>query len=188
MSSPIALAAAAAAAASDDIRDIRIPSEELSVWVLFGGGALLLLCSIGGIALWRRRRRRAHRPPRSFECALAELESTRALMVAARGAEFCSAASGVVRRYLEQGFSVPATPRTTEEFLRSLPHSADGQLARHGPRLEEFLHQCDMVKFAGIRVPPERLESLYQSACTFVRESAPEARDAEPAATGAQGP
>jgi hypothetical protein len=165
----------------DDIRDIRVPGAGLPDWILVACGALLLLCALGGVVFWRRRLRQGFRPQRSFEAALAELDSARPLMLAARGAEFCSVASGVVRRYLEQGFAAPATPRTTEEFLQSLAQSADGVLARHAPRLAEFLQQCDIVKFAGTSASPERLESLYQSACTFVRESAAEAHDALPA-------
>jgi hypothetical protein len=173
------------AGVTEDIRDIRVPAADLSPWLLVGGAVLALVCVAAGVALWRRRRRLNVRPQRSFECALAELESARALFGATRGAEFCSAASAVVRRYLERGFRVPATPRTTEEFLRALAHGADGQLARHAARLEEFLQQCDLVKFAGIAAPPERVEALYQSACTFVRESAPQAHDALAAKTGA---
>jgi hypothetical protein len=178
--SPVGLAAGAAA--TDDIRDIRIPGNGFPIWVLVAGGVVFVFGVLAGHAVWRRRRRRRRLSQRSFERALAELEAAHALLLAARGAEFCSVASGVVRRYLERGFAASATPRTTEEFLRSLAQSADGVLARHAPRLAEFLQQCDVVKFAGVPASPERLESLYQSACTFVRESAAEAEDALPGA------
>jgi hypothetical protein len=174
--------------ATDDIRDIRVPANGFPVWALVAGAVALLVCMLAGLMLWRRHRRRQRSSQRSFERALAELESARSLLVTARGVEFCSTASGVVRRYLEQGFAAAATPRTTEEFLQSLAQAANGRLAPHGPRLTEFLQQCDLVKFAGIPASPERLESLYQSACAFVRESAPHAEDAPPAAIGSGAP
>ena len=85
-----------------------------------------------------------------YEVALQRLEDIRALMRPQSAREFSIAVSDIVRSYIEQGFELTATHRTTEEFLRDLlefPHAA---LARHRALLSEFLHQCDLVKFAGM--------------------------------------
>ena len=85
--------------------------------------------------------------------------------------EFGIAASEVIRNYIEKRFNVIATQRTTEEFLQTLLQSSNETLARHRSLLEEFLQQCDFVKFAGISLAVADMESLFQSARGFVLET-----------------
>lgn len=170
-----------APAASEDIRDIRLPSAPVPAWLLIAVVAAGLLCVLAGYLVWRRRRLR-NRPPAPFELALRQLEAARALLLASRAEEFCVAASGVVRRYIEAAYRAPATPRTTEEFLRTLANETDSPLARHGSLLGAFLQQCDLVKFGRVSPPPESLEPLYESACAFVRRSASGEHDTPSAA------
>jgi len=100
------------------------------------------------------------------------LEEIRALMLPARARDFGIAVSDIVRTYIEQRFHVIAAQRTTEEFLQDLLRSTNASLARHRPLLSEFLQQCDIVKFAGLSLAPQSMESLRQSALVFVRETA----------------
>jgi hypothetical protein len=157
-----------AAPVAEDIRDIRGPIYILPRWVLpalIGGAALVAL---GLYGLWRRRRHRAARILLPYEIALQRLEDISALMQPTRAREFSIAASDIVRLYIEQRFSATATRRTTEEFLRDLLGSAEAALARHQGLLGEFLHQCDVVKFAGQSLTLQNMESLRQSARAFV--------------------
>ncbi len=163
----------------EDIRDIRGPQFSFP-WLpaLLAGGAALALCSYGA---WRwRRRRRSPRVLLPFEAALQRLEEIRALMQPENAREFSIAVSDIVRGYIEQGFQLTATHRTTEEFLRDLLESPDTALARHRALLSEFLHQCDLVKFAGMSLTLQNMDSLYHSACEFVRATADRTHDSLP--------
>jgi hypothetical protein len=157
-----------AAPVAEDIRDIRGPIYLLPGWVLPAliGGAVLV--ALGVYGLWRARRKRTARALLPHELALQRLEEISALMQPARAREFSIAASDIVRLYIEQRFSVTATRRTTEEFLRDLLGSSDAALARHQGLLGEFLHQCDIVKFAAQSLTLQNMESLRQSARAFV--------------------
>jgi hypothetical protein len=161
-----------AAPVAEDIRDIRGPKYLLPVWLwpVIIGGALLLALSVYGV--WRWRRNRAARVLLPYEIALQRLEEIGALMLPARAREFSIAVSDIVRLYIEQRFSVTATRRTTEEFLRDLLDSSDAALAQHQGLLGEFLHQCDFVKFAALSLTQRNMESLRQSARAFVLATA----------------
>jgi HAMP domain-containing protein len=166
------LLGAALAEAEEDIRDIRGPKAVQGTWVLpavLAGAIVVALCAY---AVWRRRLRET--PRRSLtltERALERLEDTRPLMRPATAREFGIAASEVIRNYIEKRFEVIATQRTTEEFLQNLLQSSNETLARHRSLLEEFLHQCDLVKFAGTSLAVTDMESLFQSARGFVLET-----------------
>ena len=158
---------------SEDIRDIRGPKLILPWWLvpaLLAGAAILTLLGVG---VWRWLRRRPR--PRAllpFEVALRRLEDIRPLMQPQSVREFSTAVSDIVRSYIELRFGVTATHRTTEEFLHDLLESSKASLLRHRALLSEFLQQCDLVKFAGISLTPQNMESLHHSARAFVLETA----------------
>ena len=166
------LLGAALAEAEEDIRDIRGPKAVTGSWVLpavLAGAIVIALCAY---AVWRRRHRGT--PRRSLtlsEQALERLENTRPLMRPATAREFGIAASEVIRNYIEKRFEVIATQRTTEEFLQTLLQSSNETLARHRSLLEEFLQQCDLVKFAAGSLAVTDMESLFRSARGFVMET-----------------
>ena len=163
---------AALAGAEEDIRDIRGPKALHESWVLpavLAGAIVVALCAY---AVWRRRHRGTRRRSLTLsEQALERLENTRPLMRPATAREFGIAASEVIRNYIEKRFDVIATQRTTEEFLQTLLQSSNETLARHRSLLEEFLQQCDMVKFAGTSLAVTDMESLFRSARGFVLET-----------------
>jgi len=178
-----ALTAVAAETATDDIRDIRGPKSifPLWQWVAWLAGAALLAAA--AYAWWRW----THRPPPPrqlglFEIALQRLEEARALMQPASVREYSIAISDVVRQYIEGALQVTATHRTTEEFLRDLLDSKNSALAAHRRLLEEFLHQCDVAKFAGVGLSMQIMESLHRSARSFVIETSKPAPATEAAA------
>src|ERR1700730_10422900 len=168
-----ALAGGALAEAEEDIRDIRGPKAVTGSWVLpavLAGAIVIALCAY---AVRRRRHRRTPSPSLTLsEQTLERLEETRPLMRPATAREFGIAASEVIRNYIEKRFDVVATQRTTEEFLQTLLQSSNETLARHRSLLEEFLHQCDFVKFAGASLAVTDMESLFRSARGFVLETA----------------
>jgi hypothetical protein len=159
------------AASADDIRDIRGPKGSFPFWqmaALLVGAALL---AIGGFAAWRWARRRSTKAQQRFEIALQHLEDIRALMQPSSVREFSIAISDIVRLYIEDEFKVTATHRTTEEFLHDLLESSNASLAAHRNLLAQFLNQCDLAKFAGVGLSMRIMETLHQSARSFVIES-----------------
>jgi len=159
------------AAAADDIRDIRGPKGIFPIWqvaVLLAGAALL---AIGGYTAWRWARRRSPKARQRFEIALQQLEGIRTLMQPSSVREFSIAISDIVRRYIEDEFQITATHRTTEEFLHDLLESSNASLAAHRNLLAQFLNQCDVAKFAGVGLSMRIMETLHQSARSFVIES-----------------
>jgi hypothetical protein len=168
-----ATGATAVAEAAEDIRDIRGPKFMFPPWLLPAGIAGAVLLAFGALRLWRwLRRRRQPRVLLPFEIALQRLEEMRALMRPDDAREFSIAVTDVVRRYIEERFSVTATHRTTEEFLHDLLESSHAPLARHRALLSEFLQACDLVKFAGMSLTLQNMESLHHSARAFVLETA----------------
>jgi hypothetical protein len=163
---------AALAEAEEDIRDIRGPKAVSGSWVLpavLAGAIVVALCAY---ALRRRRPIGTRRRSLTLsEQALERLENTRPLMRPATAREFGIAASEVIRNYIEKRFDVIATQRTTEEFLQTLLQGSNETLARHRSLLEEFLRQCDLVKFAAGSLAVTDMESLFQSARGFVLQT-----------------
>jgi hypothetical protein len=157
---------------AEDIRDIRGPKAIPGSWILVALLMGAMLVALGAYAV-RHRRRRALQPRQLTlsEQALKRLEEARPLMLPATAREFGIAASEVVRSYIEERFDVIATQRTTEEFLQYLLQSSHDALARHRSLLEEFLQRCDFVKFAGTSLTVTDMESLFQSARSFVLET-----------------
>jgi len=167
-----AASTASAVSSAEDIRDIRGPKLLLADWVLpalIAGAAIIALAIYG---VWRRRRNRRAHVLLPYEVALQRLEQIRTLMQPARAREFSTAASDIVRSYIEQRFDVTATRRTTEEFLRDLLETPNAPLVRHQPLLGEFLLQCDFVKFAAMSLNEQDMESLRQSARVFILATA----------------
>jgi Domain of unknown function (DUF4381) len=165
--------AAADGAAQEDIRDIRGPKYLLPAWLLPAVLAGSVLAALGLYGAWRwHRRQRAARVLRPFEQALEQLEAIRPLMAPKSVREYSIAVSDIVRRYIEIRFDVTAAHRTTEEFLRDRLGASDTALARHHNLLAEFLQCCDLAKFAGLSLSLQSMESLQQSARSFVLETA----------------
>ena len=167
----------------DDIRDIRGPKGIFPLWLVIACVAGAAVLALGAYWLWRRKKRLPPtRPLLPFEIALQGLEQIRALMDPAKVREFSIAISDIVRKYIEDAFHITATHHTTEEFLRDLLQSSNASLAAHRTLLAEFLNQCDMAKFAGVALSRQIIESLHQSARSFVIESSkPPAAAASPA-------
>jgi hypothetical protein len=166
-----ALPAAATAASTEDIRDIRgpkaVPSPELWFLWLAGGAALAALAY--GAWRWYRHVSTASKLP--YEIALDRLEKARALMTLETAREFSIEVSEIVRSYIEARFHVRVAHQTTEEFLHNLLEPSDALLASHQELLAEFLHHCDLAKFARWILSMEEMEEMHASARVFVLET-----------------
>jgi hypothetical protein len=174
--------ASATGASVEDIRDIRGPKADRPEWIMPAVIAGAGLVALAGYGIWRRRRGRRAPNPSPLELAERRLEEIRSLMTPADSVRFAVEISAVVREYIEHRFEVGATQLTTEEFLRKMLESSDAALARQRALLSEFLRQCDIVKFADVRLTVDAMDSLHRSALLFVREAAhrKEAHDSLP--------
>jgi hypothetical protein len=85
--------------------------------------------------------------------------------------EFSIEVSEIVRSYIESRFQVRAAHQTTEEFLHNLLEPSDALLGAHQELLAEFLHHCDLAKFARWILSIEEMEAMHRIACVFVVET-----------------
>ncbi|MFI5396247.1 MAG: hypothetical protein ACHQ9S_12010 [Candidatus Binatia bacterium] len=169
-----------------DIRDIKPPEEVPFDWRPYGfGAAVVLAVGLLGAGLFyvlnRPRRQRLLPPQPPHEAALAALNRLRARHFIEEGKfeEYYVQLSAIVRRYLEDRFSLRAPEMTTEEFLTTV--AGDGRLAPpHRRLLADFLSQADLVKFARHLPTLQDSEGAYTAARRFVEETQPAATHQSP--------
>jgi hypothetical protein len=158
----------AQAADNQDIRDIRPPYHIAPdwLWIAWAGGGIAAVALGYGIWRWARRARARIKLP--YELALERLEAARSLMQPEQARDFSIAVSELVRDYIEISFPVRAAHRTTNEFLRDLATGSDSPLSAHRESLNDFLHYCDLAKFARWTLSVPQMEAMLQSAGAFI--------------------
>ena len=163
---------------SQDIRGAKPLLPFGSQWWVWAAAALALL--IASAWVWAKRRRRAPDAPaipqRSpHEIALEALERLHrdGLLAAGRHEDHFMRLSTIVRTYIEGRFSLRAPEMTTEEFLQA---AAQAQSISYEQRqlLQEFLVQCDLVKFARYQPSAGEGEDALAAARRFVLETVPQ--------------
>jgi len=78
--------------------------------------------------------------------------------------------SGIIRRYIENRFSIRAPEMTTEEFLTSIRDS--GILTGlHKNLVKRFLELCDIVKFAKYGPTPKEIDKSFEAAKKLIDET-----------------
>jgi hypothetical protein len=143
-----------------------IPLSYLLVGIAF-------VAATGAALVWLRRRRRLPQPtiPALTAYEMADLELTALLRedLIDRGEvkEFFFKLSDVIRRYLENRFGLHAPKCTTEEFLARIASNAP--FSSHCQKLlDDFLHRCDLVKFAEYRPIREDIQSTVEAGRVFL--------------------
>jgi hypothetical protein len=162
-------------ALAEDIHAIKPPVEIPSGywWLLW---AAIAAAAVWGLwMLWKRWRRQKLAPKPTavippHRKAKDRLRSAEELL--SDPYRFCSLVSDVVRVYLEERFNLHAPERTTEEFLNEMRNST-ALHPDHKQLLEDFLTQCDLVKFARHEPSQEELRALLESALRLIDETAP---------------
>ena len=137
-------------------------------WIAAVALALLLLAALAWW-LWRGRRQPAPVAGSGaevdpFAAAEAELQDLlrRGLLEKGSVKQFYVALADIVRKVVETGFAIATAERTTAEIVEDLRDLRAGELAL----IEQFLYNCDLVKFARY-VPPA---SENQEAILSARE------------------
>jgi len=163
---------------SADIHDIKPDVVILPPWWVWV--ALVLALAAVVLVVWLVLRKRQQEAQEQFvprqnavEEARERLEAARKLMLAGEIEAFYIAVSDAVRQYIERQFRLRAAEQTTEEFLQDMARS---QRLRptHKELLEDFLTQCDLVKFARFRPGPKDMETVLAAATRFVDETVPQ--------------
>jgi hypothetical protein len=148
---------------------------EMSWWPWL---ACTVLLAVVAVAVWRLRRRRTEPAPLSaLDTALAELARIEAqqLIEAGEIGQFHVLAAEAVRGFLERQYELPATRRTTPEFLDALRD--DPRLTEEiRSALAEFLRRCDLAKFAGVCPDAEACRSTLDLARRIIQLAAPPTR------------
>ncbi len=85
----------------------------------------------------------------------------------------------LVRGYLEERYAIPASTRTTDEFMDSLRRSDAPIPDGEKPFIGEFLTVADQVKFARLAPDEAQLFAAVDGAETLVDHTAPKAELAE---------
>ena len=137
-------------------------------WAFIGGSSLLAL--LGALFFVRRGRKLPTVSPyERASVALAHLEAQGLPDEESRD-DWYVQLSGIVRRYLEDRFSLRAPELTTEEFLRVAQRS-ERLSDEHKKLLLGFLADCDQVKFAGYKPGTEESQAVLEAARRFLLET-----------------
>jgi hypothetical protein len=166
-----------------DLKELRgdvLPPEQLPPvppwprWPL--GVALAVLLATLALTGWNWLRRRRKQVPSQtpHEWALAELARIASLGLPTAGEinGYHTFLSDTLRRYLELRFHLPASRRTTAEFLDAV-RSTEHLNAEQQTLLGDFLKRCDLAKFARAAVSEDECRTTATLARTLVEQTIP---------------
>jgi hypothetical protein len=174
--------------ATDIIEDLSMVTPKDEWWWVWPAVWVLAFLLVAGFFLWRSYRRKQlpfqqHPPVPAHVTAKERLAAIHHLIAEGRFREFVIEVSRVLRCYIEDRFALRAPHLSTEEFLYEAEQSDSLTLA-YQELLEDFLSQCDLVKFALGGMDLAQVEQLYRTTEHFIDETA--IRPAE--APGARAP
>jgi hypothetical protein len=141
----------------DDIRDIKLPVGIPRGWLFYFILILIpVLLTGGGLAyyLYEKRKReeiftRSDSSRPADEVAYERLDKLEELDLIKQGRvkEYYIILSEIIRRYIEQRYSISVLDRTTNELYRQLRRVPEID-KKHCSAIKDFLVECDLVKFA----------------------------------------
>jgi hypothetical protein len=145
------------------------------LWIVAAGIGIVALGS-AGVWIYRRYRNgeiiaQAIKLP-AHEIAYRQIDQLLADSLIEKGQikDFYFRISDILRRYIENRFTLRAPERTTEEFLFELRQSsvlADS----HKRLLKDFLSQCDLVKFAKFLPATDEAQKTVEVSRHFIDET-----------------
>jgi hypothetical protein len=178
---PVEVTTEVAQADLKETRDVR-PPEELPpppppswpLWTAAGVGSVFLAALAFGVWEVRRRWRPKVPPVLAHEWAIRELDRIDALGLPAAGEvnRYHTLLSEVLRRYLEMRFQLPASRRTTAEFLQTI-QGANVLSEDQAALLRDILERCDLAKFAPVAFSPPGCHVTSQLCRQFVEQTRP---------------
>jgi hypothetical protein len=156
-----------------DLRDVKPPVDYPVDYVVFGVIDVFLIVALIGLIYVMRRFLQGMRKPLvlpAWSQAFRQLSELQQQQKPDK--EYYFQVTAILRHYIEVRFAVKAPEMTTQEFLQSLKKGCPIP-SRQEAILEDFLQQCDLIKFAN--VPVTRLDR--QKAMAMVRQFIDETKD-----------
>lgn len=160
----------------EDIRDIKpLFYGKNRIWLYVLAALLIFAAALGLVIIFKVRRKKIKGSVRTIplhEIALRELSEVRSKELLSKGffKEFYTRVSDILRRYIEGRFSIKATEQTTEEFLDDVL-TKDVMSHYNKLRLQEFLSECDLVKFARYAPGSSEADRIFGIAYDFIQEA-----------------
>ncbi len=156
------------------LRDIKGPVPWLydSFFILLAGFLVFFLAGTLFFIMARKRKRIRQPTVLPHEAAYQAFEALqkRNLIRQGRIQEHYEELSNIIRRYLESRFSYPASQMTKEECL--LTDQTQKQLSsEQRTLLKDFLHDCDLVKFARYTPQFEEMDKSFQTGRKIVDQT-----------------
>lgn len=137
-------------------------------WAIFLG-SFIGLCLVGLIIWFIKHRRRPAIPPKTpREIAVEELDAIASEIEIINPYQFSIRVSDILRSYVTNQYALPVTRQTSIEFLTSLSKSSPFS-ANEKSLLEDFLHRCDLIKFARCDATAADSRLLLEEAACFVK-------------------
>ena len=161
-----------------DIKDLATWPGRILIWVYVLILVIIAAALVGILAkhFLNKPRTILHMPPPppAHETALQALNILKAKgWIEALNIEpFYIELSDIVRHYIEARFDIHAPEQTTEEFIRETATSNILSMD-HQSLTQQFLEQCDLVKFARYRPEKTDMTNAYDSAERLVQETIP---------------
>ncbi|MCE5229734.1 hypothetical protein LLG95_09085 [bacterium] len=168
-------------APNNQLTPLREPIAIARDWSwIYGALAAVLLAALAGWLGWRwwKRRGRPAGPPEPDLppglWALHEIDRRSRLPVCQSGPAkaIFTLVSEVVRLYLERRYGISAIDMTTMECMRALQQRDPGDDVIRW--VQDFLDECDTVKFTKIDPAPERWGTIWNDARLIVQMTTPQ--------------
>ena len=163
--------------AQENLHDIRppVPLPENFLWFFIFLAIFLVIGIIFLLRYYFSKKPTLKKPEiikSPWEIALERLKGLLAKNLMANGKikEFYSGLGDIVRHYIEDRYLLKAPEMTTPEFLEHIKRESPLK-ADHKVLLKDFLHCCDMVKFAKYGPTEKEIESSIDAAKKFIEET-----------------
>ncbi len=153
-----------------ELSEDYLKSKKIPVWTWIILGVITILAILGVYLFARKRTEKVIVPPKPWvlaEEALSKLIDRLPLPAESVFVEL----TDIVRYYIEAVYDIPATERTTPEFLLEMKRDGAKMSADHSLLLTDFLTAADMVKFARLEASQSQIDAAIKKAQRFVVET-----------------
>ncbi len=157
---------------AQEIRDIAAPvhiqedrTTEIIIGIILALVVLLLL-----YLFYRWRKKKSATPKSSSELAFLALLQAKQLFNDGKFEEYAENITEILRTFITRQFGIPATSKTTREFLNHIQQN-DSPIHLSKEILGECLTQVDLIKFAKHSADKEAVLALESSIQSFIENS-----------------
>jgi hypothetical protein len=159
------------------LKDIKSPVEYpfSHFWLIVVSAIFVIVIASVGIYYWRKKIKKENKPAivlTPAEKALKDLKELQQNNLLSQGLEkyYYELLSGILRRYVEERFSIKAPEMTTDEFLIYIKNSNTLDV-KYTDRLKEFLTLADLVKFAKYSISKDDAVKSFEEVYSFVEQT-----------------